>query len=160
MSLWMPPRFRDEVERDRQKIIEQVFEVEAVCGYFTKELRQIDPYLRMIRAKDNASPSGPLKAGYYHVIREAPSMPVYVTPCEWANGDYREPGAWVFEHIQMEDLWNDRAMKAKKKRNIELEAARKREKDREALDRAREYDTRLAHATNARISVPASVLDR
>lgn len=153
--LKLPESFLREVEQDRERIIRQVDNVEAVCASFNKELKKIDPHLRMVRAKDQTSPSSPLKAGYYHVIRDAPGHPSYVTPLEWADGSYREPGDWVFEHLQHEDLWNDRATKAKRKRDRDLEAARKRQKDRDSLARAREYDERVSHALNGRISVPS-----
>jgi hypothetical protein len=153
----MPPRFREEVERDRAAIISEVVEVEQTLREYTRELQKIDPHLRMIKAKPNADPEGPLKAGYYHVIRDAPGMPVYVTPLMWDNGEYREPGSWVYEHVQYEDLWNDRSQKAQRKRNKEFEKARQRQKDRDALARAAEYDERVKQANSTQILVKGGI---
>lgn len=156
-SIYLPQSFRDEAIRDKMARYQEIAEVEATLAEFNAELRQLDPYLRMIKALPNIPPESDLKAGYYHIIRDEPNSPLYVTPLMWDNGEYREPGSWIYEHLQHEDLWNDRAQKARAKRREEFRAAEKRARDREQQARADEYTDRYNHALNARISVPRSI---
>lgn len=152
-KLYVPPHVRAEAARDEAEMLAQIYEVESVLQYFNAMLKDIDPYLRMVKAKDQLDPGSPFKAGYYHVVRHEPGFMAYVTPLEHDNGTYREPGSWIFDHIAKEDLWNDRVMRDRKERERKLREAEQRQREREAQDRAGDFDERLAATKRTQILV-------
>lgn len=156
-KLYVPPNVRAEAQRDEAEMLMQIVEIEGTLARFNAELRQIDPYLRMVRAKENLEPGSPFKPGYYHVVRHEPGFLAYVTPLEYENGEPREPGSWVFDHIAKEDLWNDRVQRDRKERERKLREAQQRQSDREAQDRAGDFDERLKNANSTQILVPRSI---
>jgi hypothetical protein len=156
-TLYLPQSMQEESRRDKAAMAAMIEEVESTLAEFNAELRKIDPYLRMIRALPVVSPESGLIANYYHVVRDEPNSPLFVTPLMWDNGEYREPGSWVFPYIQGQDMWNDRAQKDRQKRREAFKAAEQNRKNREAQARAAEFDDRLKHAENVHISVPRSI---
>jgi hypothetical protein len=98
-----------------------------------------------------------LKAGYWHLVRRQPGSPAYVKPLEWESGpqrgEPRDPGSWIFEAAQLDDLWNDRARKAHKKRMKAAAVARERRTEFERQDRINEMHERVASRQRTQILV-------
>lgn len=152
--LWAPPGVGHEARQDEAELMAQITDVEYVKAKYEPDLKAIDPSLCLVKAKPHTEVGSSLKAGYWHIIRHEPGFVSYVTPLEWANGEYREPGSWIYEHIAKEDMWNDRTKKMTKERNRKIHNARERELDREALDRAGDFDERYKNANSTQVLLP------
>lgn len=152
--MWLPETTRSELARDRQEVMEMVAEVAGVSRHFTTALRSIDPNLELVKAKDSAALMG-LKPGYWHVIRKG--TPCDILPLEDGMGNPREPGSWMFDWLNEQDLWNERAVRANKERQRRLTAAREKEREREREQRIAEADERWKRANSTQISVPRAV---
>lgn len=136
----------------------QVFEVEYTKALYEDDLKAIDPLLRLVKAQATVTPGNGLKPGYWHLIRDEPgSFVSYVTPLEWPDGSPREPGSWMYEHLAKEDMWSNRSRRVAAERNRKLMEARQREEQREAMDRAGDFDERWKQANRTQILVPRSV---
>ena len=153
-QLYLPPSARHEIELDRAEIAAQYVQVKGTLDHFNRELRQIDSRLKMVVANDRVAEDSPLKAGYYHILLEAPGHPTTILPLEYDNGEYREPGSWIFPYLQEQDMWNDRARHAGRERQRKLNEARDRQSAREAADRAQEFNERWKSANSLSILFP------
>lgn len=152
----VPQRVASEIDMENRQMLEEMERVTGALAYWTHELKQIDRYLEVVLAKPNTSIVG-LKPGYYHVIRYQPGFPAAIMPVEGPNGEWRDLDSSIIDMVQRADLWNDRTQRELRKRSQRIEEARQRQKDREAQDRAREFDDRLYHATNASVRIPRSI---
>jgi hypothetical protein len=151
----LPDSARSEIERDHRELADNLFSVAAVKADFDRDLKQIDPHLEIVKAKDQTTVVG-LRAGFWHLVRRPPGHPAYIKPIT-ANGHpegpYKEPDSSVFEEAMLDDLWNDRARKANRKRMKTAEDARQRRKDREAQDRIAEFGERVKSRNSTQILV-------
>ena len=156
----LPPSAQAEIERDHRELADNLFAVAAVKADFDRDLRDIDPYLELLKAKDSTTVVG-LKAGYWHLVRRQPGHPAYIKPLEWESGPDkgkpRDPGSWIFEAAMLDDLWNDRARKAHKKRLAAAERARERRRERESQDRIDEIGERIRSRNRTQILVRRSI---
>jgi hypothetical protein len=153
-QLYLPPSARNEIDRDRAEIMQQYMQVKGTLDHFNRELREIDDRLKMVIANDHVADDSPLKAGYYHILLEAPGHPTTVLPLEYDNGEYREPGSWIFPYLEEQDMWNDRVRRAGRERQRKLSEARDRQSAREAADRAAEFNARWKSANSLSVLIP------
>jgi hypothetical protein len=154
-KLWAPPGVGDEARADEAELMQQVVAVEYMKALYEPDLKAIDETCELVLANAKVSPNTGLKAGYWHIIRHEPGFVSYVKPLEWGNGEPRDPGSWMYEELMRDDFWSNRSKRVAKERNEKLAAARKRELDREAMDRAGDYDERYKNANTTQILVPA-----
>lgn len=152
----LPPTTRDEIDRDRRETVDNMIEIAAVKADFDRDLKQIDPYLELLKAKDKTTVVG-LKAGYWHVIRLNPGHPVDILPLQYPDGSYRNPGSWIYDFVMESDLWNDRAKRAKREAQAKAVAARERRQARESEDRINEMHERVASRNRTQILVRRKV---
>lgn len=148
----LPRAAREAYLQDNAEIELETMRVMGTLEQFNKELREIDPYLKLVKAKETTTVQG-LKPGYYHLVRYEPGFPAYIKPVQHDNGEYREPDSSVFEMAMLDDMWNDRTRKALREARKKADEARKRQKERESMDRAREFDERLASRNRVQIHV-------
>lgn len=156
-QLWLPSSAQDEINQDRAEIAAEYAEVRGTLDHFTRELRKIDPRLKMVKAHDRVRPGSPLKPGYYHVLLESPGHPTTIMPVEYDNGAYREPDSAVFEMVERNDLWNDRAQRANRERRRKLKEAAERQRARESRERVDHFNERWASANRTSILVTKNV---
>lgn len=109
--------------------------------YFNDQLRQLDPFLELVKAAENATEPG-LRPGFWHVKRNNPAdIPTYY-PIEDANGNFIDPHMGVLDELRKMDTsragWLDE-MLAKRRR--EYESRKRREKE----DRVTELAERIYH---------------
>lgn len=149
MSLWLPDSTREQLAQDNSEIMQMVMIDEAI-QHFTRELKRIDADLELVKASNNAKAPG-LVPGYWHILRKG--MPCNVLPLEGPNGEFREPGSWMYEWMESQDLWNDRAQKENRRRQKDIIAARDREKSRERQDRIDELNERWHSANHVSLSM-------
>lgn len=137
--------------------MQQVAVVEYMKALFEPDLKAIDETCELVLALPNADPSKGLKPNYWHIIRHEPGFVSYVKPLEWANGEPRDPGSWMYEELARDDFWSNRSRAVARERNRKLMEAREREEQREAQDRAGDFDERWKNANTTQILVPRSV---
>lgn len=104
---------------------------------FERELKAIDPSLSLAFAPPGADDVG-LLPGRWHVRKEVPNAPDEFWPLVGPDDSYREPGAWVLDEFQANDLWDRRVHRDKKEAKRKLREARVRAKRLEAEQRADE----------------------
>jgi hypothetical protein len=160
-KLYLPESHRramnDEVSRDRAEI-QAEYSLPGELAAWTRELRRLfDPNLKMVKAHERTAPESPLKAGYYHVLLESPGHPTTIMPVEHDDGSFRELGSHVFEMIEQNDMWNDRARRAGRERSRKLKEAADRTREREARARIDEFNERWASANRTQILVSRDV---
>lgn len=156
-GIYLPPGPRAEIARDRAEIAAQYVRIRGTLDRFNEELRRIDPHLSMVKAHDRVALGSPLKAGYYHVIRESPGHPTTVMPVEHDDGSYKEPDSSVFEMIERNDMWNDRAVRASRNRQRRLRDAADRQRQRDSEERVGNFNERWASANRTQILVKRSI---
>src|SRR6266705_3618174 len=102
MSLFLPPRISRELLAERhqyQADLMAMTHMKDVMDSWNKDLKQIDPYLELIKARDDLSvQTAALKPGYWHIIRHNPGAPPSVTTWQGPNGEYREPDSGIYDH--------------------------------------------------------------
>jgi hypothetical protein len=139
-------------EQHTQSVLEGMH-THGVLEEWERELKALDPYLHLIRAKENAITPG-LKPGYWHVMRIDPlGGPPTLIVLEGPDGEFREPGAWVYDKLRSMDMWNDRAMREQKRLAKQMEDAQQKRKEREDQDRQEEIMERWKAATQVRVSM-------
>lgn len=124
---------------------------DPVMDQWNPELRKIDVFLRLGRARDKAEAAG-IVAGYYHILRINPGAPLTVNPLTSPDGGFVEPSMAMLEALKGCDLQNDAVVKAKRKMDADRRAGLERDKARETSDRQREIFERFQAATRVHVS--------
>lgn len=126
--LWVPPRVSRELEEGRKQHEADLAAMFVFDGHilskWNKELRKIDPLLRLGRARDKAHAPG-VVPGFYHLVRFNPGAPPWVQALH-NNGQFVEPSSRMLEMLKASDLQNARAVYDRKR--ADEEAARAEEK--------------------------------
>jgi hypothetical protein len=141
ISVWLPERVRREmldVRRRHERMVLEGLELHQRLKEWNRELKQIDPYLELVRAREGAAAPG-LKPGYYHVLRHNPDAPPTLIVVEGPNGEFREPDSGLFDMLREADLWSDAAADERRRRGEALERARDRQRAREREERKEEF---------------------
>ncbi len=149
MSFWLPESTRADLAQDRKAITEMTL-IDEACRHYTAELRQIDEDLELVKASNSATLPG-LVPGFWHILRKG--TPCTILCLEGPNGEFREPGSWMFPWLQAEDMWNDAAQRDSRERQKKIAAARDRERALERDDRVAEFNERWKSATSVSLSV-------
>jgi hypothetical protein len=155
MTLWVPPHVSAELVDVRRQHTAEVLDQarrDATLDYWTAELRKIDPYLSLIKAKEDADVPG-LRPGFYHVMRlnqtAAPSLIVHEGP----NGEFREPDSGLFDLLRRNDLWNNEAARDRKRLFREADEAARKRRETERQARREELAERVRAVTETSISM-------
>lgn len=155
-GLYLPPSARAEVEREQRQMVDELYDVVSKLDHFNRELYHIDPYLKVMLAKPTTTVIG-LKPNYYHLIRMRPGHAAWIKPIEGPSGEWRDLDSSVFDLVAEDDLWNDRSQREQRQKARRADEASKRQRDREAQDRAREFDERAYHAQNVSVLIPKAI---
>lgn len=78
-------------------------------------------------------------------------------PSIGGDGAFVEPGAWVFDHLARMDMWNERAMRDRRRIKQEAEEARRRRAEIEAADFDRDCLEHYRAKTRTQVSMNTSV---
>jgi len=156
-QLYLPQSARSEIEQDRAAIAMQYYSVKGTLAHYNPMLKRIDERLELVKAHERVAEGSPMKAGYYHILLHAPGHPTTVLPLEYDNGEYREPGSWMFPFLEEQDMWNDRARRASRNRQERIRDAGARERERESQERVAEYNERWKSANSTQILVKRSI---
>jgi hypothetical protein len=128
MSLLLPIAVQEDAERRLQAEYE-----DALLGYWTQELQQIDPYLSMVKVHKCTHPD--LVPHCYHIRRKNPDGADSYWPLVDEEGERREPGAWMLEMLKANDMYNPRVHRSKQEAGERRRKARVRARELEAEQR-------------------------
>ena len=148
-----------EERRRSRALVEALFDFDdRVCREWSKHLRKLDPYLRLGRARPKAeSDRFPVRAGFYHWIRDNPSAEPTVSVITTADDGWCEPDSGLLRELEQADMQNPRAVAAALERRERRERAVQAERDREHSDRLNELVERWNAASRASVSMDRSV---
>lgn len=122
----------------------------AVTDEWNRVLHQIDPDLRLVKAKENAHAPG-LTPGFWHVLRKN-SIGAPTLICHHREGEYADPDSSLLESLRRNDLWNDRTKRERERSMDELDRQESRRKAREQDERNDEIRERWHAASNPGVS--------
>lgn len=117
-------------------------QLNGVCQEWTKILKEIDDRLEMVWFDDHAKAAG-VTPGRFHVLRHNPAARPGLHPVTGPNGEFIFPNSALLDKLRAADLWDDRVVADRKKREKALEDAEQRQKDREREERVEEFNERL-----------------
>lgn len=145
-QLFLPPGVSRELQQERLAHYARVVALTQhadTMDDFNRDLKAIDPYLELVKAKETIEVGTPLKPGYWHIIRHNPGAPPSVMTIEGPDGEYVEPSSGVFRQLlEWCDLQNpavghrrrERAQAARDAEHKRL-ARERQEADEEAIER-------------------------
>jgi hypothetical protein len=156
-KLWTPPTVSRELrESTAEHNVATLGMFDFNYGVFdkwNKELKKIDPLLRLGKAKDGAFALGVIP-GYYHILRipESNRDPLWVVPLHDGNLGFVEPTSAMLDMLRASDMQNPRVMREHKR--VQEELAAKEEKQRqEDSDRRKDMAYELWKA-NTQVRIP------
>jgi hypothetical protein len=125
--LWTPPKVAQELAEstaEHQAAVLSMFDFNY--GSFDKwnrELKKIDPLLRLGKAKDKASAVGVIP-GFYHLLRipESDRERLWTMPLHDGNYGFVEPSNAMLDALRRTDMQNPRVMRDFKKAQEDAEA--------------------------------------
>lgn len=122
--------------------------------HWTTELKRVKETLELVWAPEGVKHPA-LSPGRFHIIEHNPlPAPPNVIPLEDPEtGAYREPGSWMFDMLQRNDMWSSRNKKLREENDAKLRAARARAVEREKEDLDTELDERIKSILNTSISM-------
>lgn len=155
--LFVPPGVTRELQQER---LAHYARVAALTHYsdvmddFNADLKQIDPYLELVKAKESIEAGTPLKPGYWHVIRHNPGAAPSIMTIEGPDGEYVEPSSAVFERLQgWCDLQNPAVERRRRQRTDEIARAQQRRLAREREEAEQETLQRYLAGTRTQVSM-------
>jgi len=163
VSLWVPPKVKQEMaEQAREQYRALLWPLmdfdDPICRQWEPELRKLDPYIRLGRAKPMAyAPELGVKAGYYHFLRDNPGAPPTVAPITGPNDEWVEPDGGVLRKLQENDLQRPGVLRDRLAREARREQEKEREKERELAEWTQEAVERWDAGTRAHVSMSSDI---
>jgi hypothetical protein len=155
-GVWLPPKVSHRLEQERMAEYARLAVLtshHAQMADFNRDLKQIDPYLELVKCKEHIEPGSPLKPGYWHIIRHNPGAPPSIMVIEGPDGEFVEPTSQIFEMLKRSDLQNPAVEYRRKQREREMDLARERREAREREERNDEVRERYLAGTRAQVSM-------
>ncbi|MGH2761383.1 MAG: hypothetical protein ACRDLD_02185 [Thermoleophilaceae bacterium] len=159
MSLYVPPQVAAELVEERQRHaadLRRHVEVRDALERFNAELRRIDPYLQLVKARLDTELPG-LRPGYYHIIRHNPGAPSSIKVHEGRDGEFREPDSGLFRELAESDMWSDRARAQREKLKRTALDAERQAQAAEQAERISELHDRAKAAWSPGVRVSRSI---
>jgi hypothetical protein len=162
MTLWVPPKVEAEMAeqarvQSRARLRALMDFDDPVCKQWEPELRKLDPYIRLGRAKPMAyAPDLGVKAGYYHFLRDNPGAPPTVAPITGPNDEWIEPDGGVLRKLQENDLQRPGVMRERLAREQRREQEQEREQERDLEEWTAEAVERWNAGNRAFVSMDRS----
>jgi hypothetical protein len=153
-AIWLPsdPMLdaRAEVDAERQAYAEERV---AQMRHLIAELRRIDPYLDLVKVREDSPGDATVIPGYWHVVRHNPDAPDTWMPITGEDGEFAEPTSRIFDKLAEGDMWRDEHKVRARKRQAKDAADREREKERRRERLSSEMNERVLAATRTQISM-------
>jgi hypothetical protein len=125
----------------------QASEQEGLARRWTQELKRIDPTLSVEWVPEQADEFD--YPARWHVRKRIPGSVDEWFPLVGPQGQYREPGAWILDEFQANDLWNPRVHRSKQEAKEKLRETKARAKKLASEQRVDEMA--LAHRAAMRV---------
>lgn len=155
--LFLPPAVTRELQQERIAHYARVAVLTHhadVMDDFNRELKAIDPYLELVKAKETIEAGTPLKPGYWHIIRHNPGAPPSILTIEGPDGEYVEPDSGVYRQLQEWcDLQNPAVERRRRQRAQQIKQAQERQLARDRDDAEAETLERYLAGTRAQVSM-------
>jgi hypothetical protein len=158
--LFLPPKVARELLEERSQFsadIEKVTHSDKTCEEWDRELKRLDPLLRMRRAPEKPVLGLPLHPGCYHLIRDNPGAPCSVTPVLGPDGKFTEPPGHLLEQLKAMDLWDTRVERMHRRIKQAEEERQERYERSISEQRREELFERLDSVTRAQVSMDRSI---
>jgi hypothetical protein len=160
--IFVPPRVaRELAEESRQWAadLDKVCHTDKTCEEWTRELRGLDPKLRMVRAPERPVLGLSLHPGCYHVIRDNDfgAPPSVVTAVRGPDGEFIEPPGKLLDAIKSMDLQNPAVVRAMAARVAAAQAQEERQKANRHEEKVDEVMERWDAAHRAQVSMNTDV---
>jgi hypothetical protein len=159
-QLWVPPSvsrsLRDTTAAHNQELLSMFQLNGSVQSRWNRELRLLDPLLRIGKAKDGAV-DPQVRPGFWHLIRLNELAPFWVQPLTDPHGGFVEPTSAMLETLRQSDLQNSRAVKARRAQDEREMRDRNAARAREDEVRADELRERVASVTRTQVSMNPDV---
>lgn len=156
-KLFLPPAVTRELQEERIAHYARVAVLTHhadVMDDFNRELKAIDPYLELVKAKETIEAGTPLKPGYWHVIRHNPGAPPSIMTIEGPDGEYVEPDSGVFRQLrEWCDLQNPAVGHRRRQRAQDIKQAEERRLAREREEADEEAMQRYLAGTRTQVSM-------
>ncbi len=163
--LWTPasarrdPRVTPEAAaavRDwESQVLSMMWQEGGILDHWNRELKLIDPFLRLMQAMPMAYTPG-VRPGYYHLVRlrdEAVSSMLWVQPLTGPAGEFVEPTSQMLDILRSHDLQSVAAARARHEADQRAEESKLRAEQRDKEDRIDEMTERFKAATRAHVSM-------
>jgi hypothetical protein len=164
VSLFLPPRVAAELQQESQRHAAEVMgslEVGATIEKWDRMLREIDPRLTMMKAKDWVKTGTSLKPGHWHLIRDNSdkAAPPSVMPISGPNGEYVHPDDCVdaiFARLRQNDLQRPGALREIREQEERIRQAHEKAREVEREERQQEILERFQAGTRTFVSMDRS----
>lgn len=160
-QLWTPPKVRRELQEttaEHNSAVLSMFELQyGILDKWNRELKKIDPLLRLGRAKEKAHAPG-VEPGFYHLIRINPGAPIWVQPLHDGQGNFVEPTSRMLDLLRASDLQNTAAVRAREAEDAaQVRAVEKAKED----GHEERVDTMMEHwRASSQVRIPFRGLER
>jgi hypothetical protein len=161
-GLFVPPltaqrlleeRAQREAELRKAMVGEERFEWKK---QFDAELDRLVPGMRLLFCPDpaplDAVAAGAFPGRWNLVWPGYHGGPLNVKPLE-VNGEFVEPGSWVFDMLAREDMWSERATRERNRISREAREAKDRRLERERADRDQDVLERYLAVSRTQVSM-------
>lgn len=162
-KIFVPPKVSYELQQETlRREAEGLLELKVEAKFkwakeFEAELKRIDhrlfgPVFCPDPAPLDAVAMG-AQPGRWHVGRENEGAPTSLLPIMGPNGEYMEPTSRVFEQLKAMDWWDDRVLRDKRKRERQMEEAKRIREERERKEFDEEMYERFLAVSRTQVSM-------
>lgn len=172
-ALWLPPertpaRRPDPEVSDAHRTNTRLWEAQVLANMqqegpvlddWNRELRAVDPLLRLMKANVLSVCPGVLP-GFYHLVRlpdRSTNDIMMVAPLRDPHGNFVEPSFALLDALRACDLQNERAVMERREAIKQAQAAAERDAEREHEDRVNEGMELVRHYEDTTVSMTQDV---
>lgn len=169
--LYVPAKTAREIEKEKwaeqrarwRAVLSELFDFDdPVCQEWNPRLRDIDPLLRLGRARGRVQVPefGWVRAGFYHWVRdndETGAAPTISQPITTTDDQFREPDSGVLEELRQSDLRHPLVWAELMERRGRAERAEEEWLAAEREERQAEIVDRFLAATRTQVSLNRDV---
>jgi len=154
--LFVPPQVHERLVAERQQHNAELTRAcysDRVCEQWTRELKRLDPLLKMVRAPEHVVIGTPLEPGYYHVVRCNENAPWSVFPVRGPEGEFVYPPSGLLDRLKAMDMWNASVPRLREQMQRKAQEELERRKVTERRDRQEQIVDHYRKVTSASISM-------
>jgi hypothetical protein len=160
-EIFIPPKVAAEIQAEsrlHQKEVMDSLETQSKIEYWDRVLREIDPNLHLLKAKDWVRTGVSLRPCYWHLIRDNSDKgaPPTVMILEGENGEYIEPNSGMLDKLKRNDMQRPGFMRELREQEEKIRIAQEKEREKEREERQQEMYERWLAGTRVGVSMNRS----